>query len=75
MADILIRGLDDEVVKRLKQRADRDGRSLHAETKRILERAAGRTLGESLKSAHAWRKKLRQRATDSVKALAEDRRR
>lgn len=48
MADILIRGLDEDVVKRLKKRAKLAGRSLQSETKSILERAAGRSLEESL---------------------------
>ena len=61
MADILVRGLDDEVVNRLKQRAALTGRSLQSETKIILERAAGRTLDESLAVAATWRERLGQR--------------
>ena len=37
MPDILIRGLDARVVKRLKERAKQNGRSLNAEVKWILE--------------------------------------
>jgi len=40
MADILIRGLDDDVVRKLKARAKSNGRSLQAEVKGILERSA-----------------------------------
>jgi plasmid stability protein len=75
MADVLIRGLDDEALERLKRRAERAGRSLQRETKLILERAAGRSLDESLAVAAKWRKKLGKRKSDSVKLVGEDRRR
>lgn len=75
MADILVRGLDDDVVNRLKQRAALTGRSLQSETKLILERAAGRTLGESLAVAAAWRKRLGPRSSDGAQDQREDRRR
>jgi plasmid stability protein len=75
MADILIRGLDDDVLKRLKKRAKQSGRSLQSETKLILQRAAGRSLDESLKAAASWRKKLSQHGAGSVDMLREDRQR
>ncbi len=75
MADILVRGLDDDVLARLKHRAELAGRSLQSETKLILEQAAGRTLEESLKVAAAWRKKLGKRSSDSAAAQREDRER
>ena len=40
MADLLVRGLDGKVMARLKKRAKVNGRSLQAEAKGILERAA-----------------------------------
>ena len=40
MAQLLIRDLDPEDLERLKARARRDGRSLQAEAKRILQQAA-----------------------------------
>lgn len=40
MAQILVRGLGEEVVERLKIRARKDGRSLQSEAKRILEQSA-----------------------------------
>jgi plasmid stability protein len=73
MADILVRGVSDEAVARLKERAKSAGRSLQNETKLILERAAGYNLEESLKTAANWRKKLGTRSTNSAKALREDR--
>ena len=39
MADILVRGLEPKLVKRLKERAKAHGRSLQAEAKDILEDA------------------------------------
>ncbi|MEX0643641.1 MAG: hypothetical protein WD468_13135 [Pirellulales bacterium] len=73
MAQILVRGLEDDVVKRLKIRAELAGRSLQNETKLILEQAAGRTIDETLKVAAAWRKRLGKRSSDSAQALREDR--
>ena len=40
MPEILVRGLDQKTVKRLKERARISGRSLQQEVKDILERAA-----------------------------------
>lgn len=75
MADILVRGLDDKVIKRLKERARLTGRSLQSETKLILERAAGRTLDESLAQAATWRKRLGKQASNSTDEIREDRQR
>lgn len=41
MTDMLIRGLDEKTVKRLKSSARRHGRSLQKEAKAALENAAG----------------------------------
>jgi plasmid stability protein len=46
MPDVLVRGLTRDVVERLKTQAERKRRSLQAEVKDILERAA-RTPDES----------------------------
>lgn len=73
MPDLLIRNLEAETLKRLKQRAKRSGRSLQSETKGILEQAAGRTVDEALEVAARWRKKLGKRSTDSAQMLREDR--
>jgi hypothetical protein len=43
MAQILIEGLDDQVVARLKSRAESHGRSLEGEVRSMLESAAGFT--------------------------------
>lgn len=75
MADILIRGLDDETVKRLKDRAKRHGRSLQGEAKTLLAAAAGLSVTEALKVARQSRKRLGRRFEDSVELIREDRRR
>lgn len=75
MPDILIRGLDAESLKRLKQRAKQHGRSLQVEAKMVLENAAGASVAEALQSARDWRKKLGRRFDDSAKLIREDRER
>lgn len=75
MADILVRDLANDVVARLKERAELAGRSLQSETKLILERAAGRSLAESLTVAAAWRKRLGKRTSNSAREQSEDRQR
>ena len=41
MSSILVRGLDQKTIERLKERARLNGRSLQQEVKALLERAAG----------------------------------
>lgn len=53
MASLIVRGLDDEVVRRLKERAASHNRSAEAEHRAILEQAlrpkrTGRDLWEAL---------------------------
>jgi plasmid stability protein len=77
MAQILVRNLDDSTVKRLKDRAKGNGRSLQAEVKMILEREANigkvdmktaRKLADGIRSRFKGR-----RFTDSAKLIREDR--
>jgi len=77
MAQILVRNLDEKVVKQLKKRAKREGRSLQAEAKRILEQASqepavdmatARKLVEEIRSQLKGRK-----FPDSVELIREDR--
>ncbi len=42
MAQVLVRGLDDRVIARLKARAQANSRSLEAELRLVLERTAAR---------------------------------
>jgi plasmid stability protein len=76
MADILIRDLDDKVLKRLKRRAARDGRSLQAELKAIIERGATVDIIDARALAARIRRELSNREhSDSTELIAEDRRR
>lgn len=76
MARILIRDLDDDAVKRLKERARRHGRSLQGEAKLILTRAAGLGFKDARKLARQWHKKLAGRALpDTTDLIREDRQR
>jgi plasmid stability protein len=75
MASILIRGLDQKTVQRLKERARRHGRSLHQEVKEILERAVATfTMSEARQLSEGWRRRLGGRSmSDSAPLIREDR--
>jgi plasmid stability protein len=76
MARILIRDLDDETVKRLKDRARQHGRSLEGEARLILTHAADIAFDDAQKLARQWHKKLAGRELpDSTQLIREDRRR
>ena len=76
MARILVRDLDDDTVKRLKDRARRHGRSLEGEVRQILAHAAGIGFDDARKLARQWHKKLAGREVpDSVQLIREDRQR
>lgn len=76
MAQVLIRGLDDETVKRLKDRAQRHGRSLQAEARLILTQVAGLGFNDARKLARQWHSKLcRRDLPDSTESVREDRQR
>ena len=74
MAQVVIRDLDSDVVERLKQRAQRSGRSLEAELRLVLKRAAD----EDFVSARAAVERVRalfgdRRFSDSSELVREDR--
>lgn len=74
MARILIRGLTNETIRRLKDRARRRGRSLQEEARLILSHAAGISFDEAKKLARQWHKQLTGRELpDSTQLLHEDR--
>jgi plasmid stability protein len=75
MASILVRGLDEGTIYRLKERARLNGRSLQQEVKEILERTAGTlTMPEARQLAERWRRRLRGRSfSDSTRLICEDR--
>lgn len=76
MARVLIRDLDERTVERLKKRASQNRRSLQAELRMIVERAAAIDIMESRDLAARIRRKLGGRKhSDSVALLADDRRR
>lgn len=76
MARVLIRDLEERTVKRLKARAERNGRSLQAELLLIIERAADADIVESRIVAARIRRKLGGRKhSDSAALIGEDRRR
>ena len=75
MANVTIRNLDDEVVARLKDRAKANRRSLEAELREILTRAAGVVTGEEFRQL-AERVALQTPnvpQTDSTQLIREDR--
>jgi plasmid stability protein len=76
MAQILVRGLDDQIVARLKDRAASHGRSLESEARSILESATGFTAEEARRLVGDWQRRLAGRKfADSVRLLGENRRR
>jgi plasmid stability protein len=74
MANLLIRDLDDEVVKQLKAAAKAHGRSLQAEIHDALQRAGTRSLAETRRVSARWLKRLGdRRLSDSSVLIREDR--
>lgn len=74
MAQVLVREIDSAVVTRLKARARESGRSLQAELKLILERAAASDVATAQVIAARLRRRLAGRDhTDSARLLARDR--
>ncbi len=76
MAQILVRELDESVVKKLKSRAKSNGRSMEAEIRTILEGAAQDHVDKArfIKEAAALRERIgRRRQTNSGILQAEDR--
>jgi plasmid stability protein len=55
MTDILIRGVNQRLLQRLKARAKRNGRSLQSEAKRLLEIASGAETEETAKILERWK--------------------
>jgi plasmid stability protein len=76
MAGVLIRNLDEQTVDLLKKRATRNGRSLQAELREIIERAAKIDVVDGRALAAQIRRELSGRPhSDSAELIAEDRRR
>jgi plasmid stability protein len=74
MANLLIRDLDEDVVKQLKAAAKAHGRSLQAEIHDALQRAGTRSLAETRRLSGRWMKRLRDTTlSDSTALIREDR--
>jgi plasmid stability protein len=74
LANLLIRDLDDDVVKQLKAAAKAHGRSLQAEIHDALQRAGTRSLAETRRISARWMKQLRGlKLYDSASLLRDDR--
>ena len=74
MPDILVRDLDRVLVDRLKESAERHGRSLQKEVKAILAEAVPFSRKQAIEVARYWQKKLAGRKhTDSAELIREDR--
>lgn len=74
MAQLLVRDLNPDMVKRLKSRAVRNGRSLQGEVKAILESVDTLSMSEARAFAEEWQRRLAGRMTsDSSDLIREDR--
>ena len=74
MASVLVRDLDDEVLKRLKASARAHGRSLQAEIHEVLHHATARSLAETRRLSARWLKRLHgSRHSDSTTLIRDDR--
>ena len=72
MAQILVRKLDKDVVERLKRRAKKQGRSLEAEARIVLEQAAKVDYEAALRMIDGIRAKLGgRRFSDSAEIIRE----
>jgi hypothetical protein len=73
-ADVLLRGLDRDLVALFKQRAKATGRSLQAELRLALQRAAGRDFEGARSASRRWKSTLQGRAfPNTTELLREDR--
>ena len=74
MANVLVRDLDDDVLKELKASAKAHGRSLQAELHDVLERAGTRNLAETRRLSGRWLTRLRRSShSDSAALIRDDR--
>lgn len=74
MANLLIRNLDDDVLKQLKAAAKAHGRSLQAEIHEVLRNACARRLAETRRLSARWLERLRgSTQTDSARLIRQDR--
>lgn len=74
MTDFLIREIDPELLSRLRERAERNGRSLQAEIKQTLKQSVRLNKEESLALLEGMRDRLPRFDDDSTPLFREDRR-
>ena len=73
MAQILVRNMEEQTVKRLKARARKKGHSLQAEVKEILEQTATMDMQMARRLADAIRNSFGRQFDDSTKIIRKDR--
>jgi plasmid stability protein len=74
MTDYLLRGLDEDLLARLRMRAEAHGRSLQAEIKHLLHSSVRMTRAESLDATRRLREEVVGREFgDSTAYIREDR--
>jgi plasmid stability protein len=73
MVDILVRNVDEETARRLKDKAKAKGTSLSEIAREALNAAAKPSREEAWAAADAFRKKIGPIKGDSVKDIREDR--
>jgi len=74
MANVLVRNLDDDVLKQLKASAKAHRRSLQAEIHEVLRNASARRLAETRRLSAQWLKRLHgSTQSDSAALIREDR--
>lgn len=74
MPNVLVRDLDDDVLKQLKASAKAHGRSLQAEIHEVLRNASARRMAETRRLSARWLRRLRGTTqTDSTALIREDR--
>lgn len=74
MPNVLVRDLDDDVLKQLKAAAKANRRSLQAEIHDVLRRATTRNLAETRRLSSKWLKRLGSaNYSDSAALIREDR--
>jgi hypothetical protein len=72
MANVLVRDLDDDLLKELKASAKAHGRSLQAEIHDVLEQAVTRNLAETRRLSGQWLKRLRRASHSDSTGLIRD---
>ncbi len=74
MPDVLVRNVDQAVLDKLKDQAEKNGRSLQNELVQILSSVIGRSRSSDTETAEKIKRSLRGRKfSDSAQILREDR--